>query len=57
VIGGELVEGRATESDPVLNPASEEVLAEIPSATVEDVFSIYALEEYTRIKHVMASLA
>ena len=39
VIGGELVDGRGTEADPVLNPASEEVLAEIPSATVEDVFA------------------
>ncbi len=39
VIGGELVDGRGTETDPVLNPASEEVLAEIPSATVEDVFA------------------
>ena len=37
VIGGELVDGHGTEADPVLNPASEEVLAEIPSATVEDV--------------------
>src|ERR1700744_2881919 len=39
VIGGELVDGHGTETDPVLNPASEEVLAEIPSATVEDVFT------------------
>src|SRR6201995_1455168 len=37
VIGGELVDGHGTETDPVLNPASEEVLAEVPSATVEDV--------------------
>ncbi len=39
VIGGELVDGHGTEADPVLNPASEEVLAEIPSATVQDVFA------------------
>ena len=37
VIDGELVDGHGTEADPVLNPASEEVLAEVPSATVEDV--------------------
>ena len=37
VIDGELVDGQGTEADPVLNPASEEVLAEVPSATVEDV--------------------
>jgi 1-pyrroline dehydrogenase len=39
VIGGELVDGHGTDADPVLNPASEEVLAEIPSAAVEDVFA------------------
>ncbi len=39
VIDGELRDGRGTDTDPVLNPASEEVLAEIPSATVEDVFA------------------
>src|ERR1700759_3933461 len=39
VIGGELVDGHGTETDPVLNPASEEVLAEVPSATVEDGFA------------------
>jgi 1-pyrroline dehydrogenase len=37
VIGGELVDGHGSEADPVLNPASEEVLAEVPSATAEDV--------------------
>jgi acyl-CoA reductase-like NAD-dependent aldehyde dehydrogenase len=37
VIDGELVDGQATETDPVLNPASEEVLAEVPSATIGDV--------------------
>ena len=37
VIDGELVDGQGTEADQVLNPASEEVLAEVPSATVEDV--------------------
>jgi betaine-aldehyde dehydrogenase/aminobutyraldehyde dehydrogenase len=37
VIDGELVNGRGTGTDPVLNPASEEVLAEVPSATSEDV--------------------
>src|ERR1700759_1036128 len=45
VIDGELVDGRGTETDPVLNPASEEVLAEIPSATVEDVFAAVAAAE------------
>ena len=39
VIGGELVNGHGTDTDPVLNPASEEVLADVPSATVEDVFA------------------
>jgi len=37
VIGGELVDGHGSEADAVLNPASEEVLAEVPSATADDV--------------------
>ena len=37
VVGGRLVEGRGDKADIVLNPASEEVLAEISSATAGDV--------------------
>jgi len=37
VVGGKLVDGRGGEADPVLNPASEEVLAEIVGASVDDV--------------------
>jgi hypothetical protein len=49
VIGGELVDGRGSEADPVLNPASEEVLAEVPSAGVEDVFAAAASETLARV--------
>ena len=37
VVGGKLVDGHGGEADPVLNPASEEVLAEIVSADADDV--------------------
>jgi 1-pyrroline dehydrogenase len=37
VVGGKLVDGHGGEADPVLNPASEEVLAEIVSANADDV--------------------
>ncbi len=37
VIDGRLVDGHGSEADAVLNPASEEVLAEIVSATADDV--------------------
>ena len=37
VVGGRLVDGRSDEADIVLNPASEEVLAEISGATAVDV--------------------
>jgi len=37
VVGGKLVDGHGGDADPVLNPASEEVLAEIVSANADDV--------------------
>jgi hypothetical protein len=37
VVGGERVESFGTERDQVLNPATEEVIAEMPRGTAEDV--------------------
>jgi acyl-CoA reductase-like NAD-dependent aldehyde dehydrogenase len=101
VIDGERVDSLGDRTDPVINPATEEVLAEAPRGTAADVeravaaarraarelefgcvwinthlpflsemphggfgqsgygkdLSVYALEEYTRLKHVTVSLA
>jgi 1-pyrroline dehydrogenase len=36
-VGGEFVSGRADKTDPVIDPATGKVLAEVPSSTAEDI--------------------